>query len=366
MKKILVLLKTFLNRSETFTYNIIKNLKEFNPIIHTERVNNLENFPIDYKIYKYDKKIENKWFQNTSRRINLQNEIYKICQKEQIELIYANSFDRAIYAQKATKELAIPLYSHCRGGDLYIKHNYNAFRKRITPYIHHFICVSEHMKRFLENNYKVATEKIAVHYGGIDLDLFDFQKENQQNWHKKKVLMVGRFAEKKGFSYGIHAFAIASSLLPELTLNIVGNGPLKKQLLTLVKKLSLENKVFFLGEMFSKDIAKIMKESSLLLSPHVTASNGDSEGIPNVIKEALAIGLPVVTTEHTGIPEIIENNFSGLCYAEKDIKGLADGILKVCNDFSFWQKCRRNGRLIIEEKFDNKKQIKKFTELLSL
>jgi colanic acid/amylovoran biosynthesis glycosyltransferase len=167
--------------------------------------------------------------------------------------------------------------------------------------------------------------KIVVHRMGIELEKFAFKKATHNNGITR-FISIGRLVEKKGFEYAIRAIAILVKEFSDIEYNIIGDGPLRNNLDSLISILNLKNKVNILGYKTREEIIKLLRKSDVLLAPSVTAKNGDQEGIPIVIMEAMAIGLPVISSYHTGIPELVLDGKSGFLVSEKDVNGIAAKI----------------------------------------
>lgn len=140
------------------------------------------------------------------------------------------------------------------------------------------------------------------------------------------ALAVGRFVEKKGFAHLLRALALAGDRAP-LSLRFVGDGPLRGELESLSASLGLGSRVSFAGWRSSAEVALEMARADLLVVPSVTARDGDMEGLPTVIVEAMATGLPVVGTRHSGIPEIVEAGVTGWLVDERDEPALAEALV---------------------------------------
>lgn len=139
------------------------------------------------------------------------------------------------------------------------------------------------------------------------------------------ALAVGRLVEKKGFEYAIRALALMPHDAP-LELRIAGDGPLRTSLERLAHELGVASRVVFLGWKSNGEIAEVMRTSDLLLAPSVTAADGDIEGMPVVVLEAMASALPVIGCEHSGIPEIVAHGSTGLIVPERDPAALAKAM----------------------------------------
>jgi colanic acid/amylovoran biosynthesis glycosyltransferase len=135
---------------------------------------------------------------------------------------------------------------------------------------------------------------------------------------------------------------------------MIGDGELKTELETLAAKLL--RRYQFLGFQTQSVVKSWMDRSMVLVVPSVTASTGDSEGLPTVVVEAQAMGLPVVASHHAGIPQAVIDGETGFLTAERDIAGLATSILQLFRDPELWQRFSLNGKEHVEKNFNLHKQ----------
>ena len=259
------------------------------------------------------------------------------------------------------RSLRLPLLVHYRGADATI----TAETSRYTSLNHWiyfqrkealkrearlFITVSKFIKnKLLEQGF--PPEKIIAHYHGVDLDKFHPDPDLPR---EPIVLFVGRLTEKKGCEYLIRAMAKVQSELPEVELVVIGDGPLKPSLETLAAKLL--HRYQFLGLQPPNVVKNLMNKSRLLAAPSITASDGDSEGLPNVVLEAHAMALPVVSTTHAGIPEAVIHGETGFLTQERDVEALAAYSQQLLQDSELWQRFSAKGRDRVEAHFDRTKQ----------
>jgi colanic acid/amylovoran biosynthesis glycosyltransferase len=146
-----------------------------------------------------------------------------------------------------------------------------------------------------------------------------------------RLLSVGRLVEKKGLADGIRAVALLREAGHALRYRIAGGGPLEAELRGLVRDRRLEDVVEFLGHVPHESINRLMVESHALVMPSVRAADGDEEGTPTVILEAMACGLPVVATRHAGIPDLVTDGVTGYLADEHDPEALAAGIARLAD-----------------------------------
>jgi glycosyltransferase involved in cell wall biosynthesis len=147
-----------------------------------------------------------------------------------------------------------------------------------------------------------------------------------------KLLQVSRLQEKKGHVYALRALAKIAPEFPGVRYVIGGDGPLRATLGAEVAALGLADRVQFSGAVPREQVAGLMADADIYLHPSVTASDGDREGLPTSILEAMACALPTVATFHAGIPEAITHGESGYLAAERDVDGLADALRAALTD----------------------------------
>jgi colanic acid/amylovoran biosynthesis glycosyltransferase len=199
-------------------------------------------------------------------------------------------------------------------------------------------------------------ERIAVHRMGVDTDRLAFAPR-PLGGEGLRVLTVGRLVEKKGTEYLLRAMHMLARTAPgsEAKLVIVGDGPLRPELEALATRLGLSDRVAFRGALPHSAISAELARADVFALPSVVAADGDMEGIPVSIMEAMASGVPVVATRHSGIPELVEDGRSGLLVDERDPQGLADQLARLARDPELRRTCARHARRAVETEFDNRR-----------
>lgn len=193
---------------------------------------------------------------------------------------------------------------------------------------------------------------IEVHHMGVRGDSFEFVRRELPDDGALRLLTVGRLVEKKGVEYAIRAAANLLTRYPEAEYTIIGSGPLRPSLDALVGKLGVADRVKLVGSRPRREVIAAMNHAHVLLAPSVTAADGNQEGIPVVIMEAMATGLPVVSTDHTGIPELVEDGVTGYLVAERDVESLSDVIVRLAGDSSTYSRMAAAARKRIEQEFE--------------
>lgn len=206
-------------------------------------------------------------------------------------------------------------------------------------------------------------KKIIVHRMGINLEKFKYSERKIQPGEPIKILTVGRLVEKKGHEYLIKAIAKVITNHTNITYTSAGDGPLRNKLESLVSEMGIKNYVKILGAVEQDEILKLYQQAHIFVLPSVTASNGDQEGIPVVLMEAQAVGLPIISTYHSGIPEVIMDSKSGFLVPEKDVNALADKLEYLIKHPELWLELGRCGKDFVKEKYDIKRLNQRLVEI---
>lgn len=195
-------------------------------------------------------------------------------------------------------------------------------------------------------------QKIVVHRMGIDMSKFHFSPRESKKNDKVRLLSIARLIEKKGIQYAVQAVAEVLRNHPHIEYSIIGDGPLKTSLEGLIERLNIGNKVRLLGWKQQEEIIELMKNTDIVIAPSVVSEDGDEEGIPVVLMEALAQGIPVLSTRHSGIPELVQDGESGFLVPERNVNALAEKLAYLVKHPEVWQKMGRTGRGYVEKYYD--------------
>lgn len=198
------------------------------------------------------------------------------------------------------------------------------------------IYVSDDMRDHLVGSGVRFENSFMLRYG-IDLSLFEPTEANKEKGVFRFV-QVSSLVEKKGHEYTLAAIAKAIELEPSLKGSVhftfTGDGPRKSKLQELSSELGINSLVSFVGNKSPNEVKQLLDQSDAFLHHSVTAKNGDQEGIPNAIMEAMAMRLPVLSTFHAGIPELVVHGENGLLCNERQIDLFAEHIVEI----SKWEK----------------------------
>lgn len=218
-----------------------------------------------------------------------------------------------------------------------------------------FLPVSAFWARRLEE-LGCPTERIAVHHMGIDLSRFKFTVPRMPTVDQPvRVVSVARLVEKKGLPYAIRAIAALRRDGVDIALDIVGDGPLRSSLESLIAELGMANAVRIIGARARDEVARVMGAAHLFAAPSVTARDGDMEGIPVALMEAMSSGVPVVATRHSGIPELVEDRVSGLLVPERDTDALAAAFRWLVDHPERWMEMALAAHAAVERHYNGER-----------
>ena len=206
-------------------------------------------------------------------------------------------------------------------------------------------------------------KKIEVQRTGIPLDEFPFRERDfvaaASEW---RFVQACRLIEKKGLPVTLRAFASFLRKYPDATLTIAGEGPLLGRLQGLARELKVDNRVSFTGFISQDQLRDIFYASHICLHPSETGRDGNQEGIPNSMLEAMASGLPVFATQHGGIPEAIENGVSGILVPEHNDQELGRALLSAVQNPGFLSRIARAGAEVVAREFDQRIQVQRLED----
>lgn len=211
------------------------------------------------------------------------------------------------------------------------------------------VTVSDYNLRHLRDTFG-ATERNSYRiYNGLDLGRFCFQPPALNSRH---IMAVGRLVEKKGFPTLIDALALLRDRGIECHCTLVGDGPMRAALETQVAKLKLGDRVCLPGPKTQAQVIQMLREAAMMVAPCIISKGGDRDGLPTILVEAMALGVPCVSTTVVGIPELVRDGETGLCVAPNDPAVLADALARLLGDNPMRQHLAQNARELIESDYD--------------
>jgi colanic acid/amylovoran biosynthesis glycosyltransferase len=206
-------------------------------------------------------------------------------------------------------------------------------------------------------------DRVAVLRSGIALQRFRFEERRREPGEDVRLLFIGRLTEKKGLLDALEAVRRVLESGRNVEFTIVGDGELERTGRAQADAAGIGESVRWLGKLPSEAVHSILQRSHILIAPSRTAENGDQEGIPNVLKEAMACGLPVLSTRHSGIPELVDDGLSGYLVPEGDPVALSQRLLQLIDDPGRWPEMGRAGHAKVEKEYDSEQLNDRLVEL---
>lgn len=289
---------------------------------------------------------------------------------------------RHIHAQFANRPTSVAnLASKMTGIPFsFTAHAMDIFKQKVNPKAlaqkaeaaRFVVTVSDYNKRYIEEVTNTPASKIVKIHNGINLERFSPSHglEGQENGGDStrpdefRLLCVARLVEKKGLSVLIDACAKLRDRGVSFRCNIVGKGLLRPKLESQIRTLKLTQHVHLLGPKTQLEVRELYRSSDLYVLPCVVGADGNREGLPVSIVEALASGLPVITTPVTGIPEAVQDGYNGILVPEGDSERLADAMETAIRNSEVYESLRRNARPSVEVSFDQDRTMEELRELL--
>jgi colanic acid/amylovoran biosynthesis glycosyltransferase len=207
---------------------------------------------------------------------------------------------------------------------------------------------------------RAKLRKLAM---GVNPEDFPFRERTQAPGEPVRILTVARLVEKKGLEYSVRAAARVRQKHPQIRYDIIGDGPLRPQLQELIGRLGLEDSITLHGARDGACVRRMMAGADLFVLASVTAADGDQEGTPVSLMEAQASGMPVLSTRHSGIPEVVPDGRSGFLVPERDVAALSDRLLALVEHPESWPDFGRAGRKHVEEHYSMARLNRRLVEL---
>lgn len=222
------------------------------------------------------------------------------------------------------------------------------------------ITVSDYNKRFLSTKFSLPESKIQRIYNGIDLALFT--PETKTVMAPFNFLCVARMVEKKGHRTLLEACRLLKELHIPFCCTLVGAGPLQNEIQKKIKEDRLEGVVELLGPQTHEEVLQLFRKAHCYILTCTKGSNGDQDGLPVAMVEALACGLPVITTPMTGNPEVIKSGHNGFLVPFEDPERTAEAMQHLIHNDALYKELCENTRYSVEKQFDIKQTIQQLSQ----
>lgn len=344
---------SYLGLSETFIYEILTRLRRFRAIVLARHILNRDAFPFE-PIYRID--VAPFPYSLLGRlglpEFALERYLMRLFRSERVRLLHAHFGPDGVAMLGIRKKTSLPLVTTFYGYDVsrhsLIQAMADAYN-RLFQEGDLFLVEGDCMKTRLIG-LGCPPQKIRVQHIGVNLERLEYQERHIQSGSDAfNMLFCGRFVEKKGLIYALQALNEARKEVHVLKLRIIGDGEEKDSIQKFIAENGLDNCVTLLGYQPHEVFFREMQRAHLLIQPSVTAADGDTEGgAPTVLLEAQACGLPVLSTHHADIPEIVKDGESGFLTPERDSHALAEKIVYLAKHPEKWAEMGQRGRMHVE------------------
>jgi glycosyltransferase involved in cell wall biosynthesis len=280
-----------------------------------------------------------------------------LLRSEGVDHIHAHFVDgTGVVAMVASRLLGVPYSITAHAYDIYVKSP--MFQDKITSAKFVTTCTA-YNKRHLE---EVTGREINLVYHGLDLPTIKVEFESRQDY-RPLILSIGMLKEKKGIPYLVRACRLLKDEGYDVRCEIIGQGPSRNELEVLIADLKLCDTVILRGALPHNEVTANYARATILVQPSIIAENADRDGIPNVVLEALANGVPVVATRVSGIPEVIDDGVTGVLSDPGDERALAQAIRRLLDNPRLRSELAERGRRLVEERFNIRKNVDRLIEL---
>jgi len=367
-------MSTYLSLSATFIYHVIQSVMAFSQVIVANSKANLEVYPTTWPIISLEEELPWRsgrwiWDKLQSRLVGRPygwTRMKPYFRNQNIRLIHCHMGPNGLWALPFKHMLGCAVVTSFYGGDftrLIREERWQRLYGQLFEAGDMFLVEGSTMCDHLIKH-GCPQDKVRLHRIGIDLESLPFKPRRLDAGGKIHLLMVARFVEKKGIPYALEAVNRLKMDYPKLQLSILGDGELRPQIEQLIEDLDLKSHVKLLGYQPMQRYWAQLGQAHVLIAPSVTAADGDTEGgAPTVLLEAQACGLPVVSTCHADIPEVVLDGKSGLLVEERDALGLAEAISDLIEHPETWASMGQAGRRHVEMNHDSKLLGKRLEEL---
>ena len=368
-------LHTYLFRTGSWIYSQLCNVKKFDSLVIATRKQNLDVFPWHDAYFLSDRSAINRFFQRAyAKRTDFYYPyFYRILKNRKPALLQSHFGNRGYYDLKLKEKLSIPQVTTFYGHDASMIPQDLKWRSRYKELFarcERFLAEGSHMKKTLVE-LGCAESKVLVQRLGVDLEKIPFIPRKLESERKIKILMASTFRDKKGITYGLEAFSKIASSYRNVELTLIGDAgrsqrevAYKKEIMRVIDTNNLHDKINYLGFLPYPEFIEESKKHDIFLAPSMRGSDGETEGgAPVTLIEMSAFGLPIVSTLHCDIPEVILDGKSGYLVPEKDADALADRLEYLITHPEQWEKMGQTGRQHIEQEYDARKQALKLEKI---
>ena len=360
----------FLKRDQFHVFRQITGLRDVSPHVFTHHRENESSFPFPSKSLTLLPKPRTRWLRRFIHRQILDEpwqmyhwelrqwllELTRIDAKL-LHLYFGHIAPQFIPLMKVWPHPIVVSYHGADAGVDMSKPKHLSMQKEVFDRVDKVLCRSDSLARDVLA-LGCPVEKVGIQRTGIPMEAWPFHLRTAPADGAWQLVQSCRFIAKKGLDLTVAAFAAVAHEFPKSTLTLIGEGPEKEALDRQIASLGIADRVRFTGFISEDSVRSEIDRAHLFLHPSRTSADGNREGVPNSMLEAMATGLPVVATTHGGIPEAVVHGESGLLTSENDAAALANAIRQIMSDEGLRERLSIGARRQVETLFSRDGQIR--------
>ena len=348
----------FLTLTMVWCYDQIRSLSRYRPFVLTQALRNEDVFPVETLYSSEDLTRMRRFAYRVIRKIRGTYAGYgNILKEERTAIVHAHFGQEGYFCLAARRSAGVPMVTTFYGMDASALPRRRLWRRRFRRLFREgerFLVEGPYMGESLVS-IGCPPEKVHLHRLGVDLG--KIAQAPPEAREEAAVLMYANFREKKGHVFGLRACRKILGSHPGLKVRIIGDGELGSEVEKEIARLGLGDRVVLLGMLPHAACLEELARAAVLLYPSVTASDGDTEGgAPVALIEAMASGLPIVSSLHADIPTVAPDAQCALLFPERDVDGLAEGLDALLGSGRLRDDMGRAGRAHAEDAHDMRKQ----------
>jgi len=360
---------TFLKREMRHIYRQVTGLREFQTFVMTKSHENADVFPFpDVEVLprprinflsrfhkKYIQRLEPVFYRGEYDLLD------SVLSRRHADLLHVYFGHTGVHLLPFVRNWPKPALVSFHGMDIMLRDEEPGYNNRLRELLERLPLVLARSESLAARLVELGCEatKIRINRTGVPMEGFPYFAHSLPAGGGWRMIQASRFIEKKGLDTTLIAIADFRKKYPNAELVLAGEGPLENRLKEIAQRLGIAQAVCYPGFLGQHELAAAYRSAHLFLHPSQTTRSGDQEGVPNSMLEAMASGLPVVATQHGGIPEAVQSGRDGLLVPERDSRALAAALLEIADNPGIYQTFSRNAAESVREKFEQTRSIAK-------
>lgn len=351
----------YLPLTANWIYRSVINHVSFDPVFLCRTKQNISHFPLD-KLYSLQdlSAFKRVWQIFCLKTIGYIPFFKRMCNAYRVEIFHAHFGYQGAKSLGLTKKLNVPLICSFYGDDAFASMHEGKYAELFAG-AEKILVLGLYMKARLIK-LGCPPDKLVIHHLGIDVDEIKFVSRKSDINQPLRFLIASSFLEKKGIEIAIKALGQLKEQF-NFTLDIIGDGPLKAQLLEEIATWQLESRVQLHGYKPYAEVISMAHSCDVFIQASRTTKDNRKEGTPMAIVDMMATGMPVVSTNHSDIPEIVKDGINGFLANENDVESLRQCLEKVFTNRSALENLGMNARKWVEEEFSVKRQTERLEKI---